>query len=119
MRDEYISFRWLVDSFSQFYFTINREEIFYFSNKKCRICGFWRFANAYFYLHFNEVAWPKFNIQNWDAGWWQIKQALNDVGLAQELLEELYVVHKELGDEIKPLIYKYQFLEPDMRDVNA
>jgi hypothetical protein len=73
----------------------------------------------YFYLHFNEVAWPKFEIRNWDAGWWQIKMALNDAGLAQELLEELYVVHKELGDEIKPLIYKYQFLEPDMRDVNV
>ena len=27
----------LVDSFSQLYFTINLEEIFYFNNKKCRI----------------------------------------------------------------------------------
>ena len=27
----------MVDSFSQLYFTINLEEIFYFNNKKCRI----------------------------------------------------------------------------------
>lgn len=27
----------IVDSFSQLYFTINLEEIFYFNNKKCRI----------------------------------------------------------------------------------
>ena len=27
----------LVASFSQLYFTINLEEIFYFNNKKCRI----------------------------------------------------------------------------------
>ena len=38
----------LVDSFSQLYFTINLEEIFYFNNKKMPyLCGFWRFANAY------------------------------------------------------------------------
>ena len=38
----------LVDSFSQLYFTINLEEIFYFNNKKMPyLYGFWRFANAY------------------------------------------------------------------------
>jgi hypothetical protein len=38
---------WLIVS-GQFYFTINREEIFYFCNKKMPyLCGFWRFANAY------------------------------------------------------------------------
>ena len=38
----------LVYSFSQLYFTINLEEIFYFNNKKMPyLCGFWRFANAY------------------------------------------------------------------------
>ena len=38
----------LVDSFSQLYFTINLEEIFYFNNKKMPyLCGLWRFANAY------------------------------------------------------------------------
>ena len=37
----------LVYSFSQLYFTINLEEIFYFNNKKMPyLCGFWRFANA-------------------------------------------------------------------------
>ena len=46
---EYISFKvdWLIVS-GQLYFTINLEEIFYFSNKKEPIlCGLWRFANAY------------------------------------------------------------------------
>ena len=38
---------WLVVS-RQLYFTINLEEIFYFSNKKTPyLCGVWRFANAY------------------------------------------------------------------------
>ena len=39
---------WLVVS-RQLYFTINLEEIFYFSNKKTPyLCGVWRFANAYY-----------------------------------------------------------------------
>jgi hypothetical protein len=38
---------WII-VFSQLYFTISREEIFYFGNKKMPyLCGFWRFANAY------------------------------------------------------------------------
>jgi hypothetical protein len=38
---------WLM-VFSQLYFTINREEIFDFYDKKMPyLCGFWRFANAY------------------------------------------------------------------------
>lgn len=73
----------------------------------------------YFYEHFNEITWPKYKINNWDAGWWQIRMALNDAGIAQEELENLYEVHKELGKKILPQIYQYQFVEPDMREVNV
>jgi hypothetical protein len=51
---------WLIVS-GQFYFTINREEIFYFCNKKMPyLCGFWRFANAYIkYRKRGTVQWQE------------------------------------------------------------
>jgi len=49
------SFGGLVYSFSQLYFTINLEEIFYFNNKKMPyLCGFWHFANAWKFLDKKE-----------------------------------------------------------------
>ena len=39
---------WLLVS-GQFYYTITREEMFYFVIKNVsHLCGLWRFANAYF-----------------------------------------------------------------------
>ena len=72
----------------------------------------------YFYEHFNEIAWPKYKIHNWDVGWWQVRMALNDAGLGQDLLENLYVAHRNLGGKILKGIFQYQFIEPDMNEVN-
>ena len=73
----------------------------------------------YFYEHFNEIAWPKYKINNWDAGWWQIRMALNDAGIAQELLYEVQNSHSLLGKSILPKIYQYHFIDPDMQEVNV
>mgnify|MGYP003302059131 CR=1 FL=1 len=73
----------------------------------------------YFYEHFNEMAWPKYKIHNWDVGWWQVRMALNDAGLGQDMLESLYESHKNLGKKILKEIYQYQFIEPDMKKVNV
>ena len=73
----------------------------------------------FFYAHFNEVAWPKYKIHNWDAGWWQIRMALNDAGIAKDELDALYEMHKELGIKILAKIYLYRFIEPDMKEVNV
>lgn len=72
----------------------------------------------YFYEHFNEIAWPKYKIYNWDVGWWQIRMALNDAGLGQDLLENLYEEHRCLGRKILEGIFQYQFIEPDMKEAN-
>lgn len=73
----------------------------------------------YFYEHFNEIAWPKYKINNWDAGWWQIRMALDDSGIAEDLLEKMNSAHKILGMQIMPKIYKYQFINPEMEAVNV
>lgn len=73
----------------------------------------------YFYEHFNEIAWPKYKINNWDVGWWQIRMALDDAGIAEDLLEKMNNVHKILGMQIMPKIYEYQFINPDMEAVNV
>ena len=72
----------------------------------------------FFYKHYNNLAWPKFDIRNWDAGWWQIRKALNDVGIGQDILERLETKHKVLGSKIMLSLIKYEFIEPAFIDVN-
>ena len=48
----------MVDSFSQLYFTINLEEIFYFNNKKCRI-----------YAAFGVSQTPNVNLSRKESTW--------------------------------------------------
>ncbi len=73
----------------------------------------------YFYKHYNEIAWPKFKVLNWDAGWWQIRMSLNEAGIGTDLLCELHESHKILGEKIMEKIYQYKFVEPDMQKVNV
>jgi hypothetical protein len=53
-----------------------------------------------FYQESSSLNWPKFKISSWDAGWYQIRRALIDAGLAQEELSILSDAHKALGLDI-------------------
>jgi len=63
-------------------------------------------------------ALPKFQLDRWDAGWYQIRMGLfgsKDVPFQQpiemvEKMEQFKVAHKELGNRLRPMIYELGFL---------
>ena len=61
----------------------------------------------YYFENLGQLPTTKFKIENWDAGWWQIRNALGDVNLGKELLAELKVYHGELRGKILPKISEY------------
>ena len=61
----------------------------------------------YYFAHLNELRTTKFKIQTWDAGWYQIRMALQDVNLAADLLEQRKLLHRILRDKLLPQLYEY------------
>lgn len=53
---------------------------------------------------------PKYKIETWDAGWWQIRNALTDQNLGEELFLKLKQVHTALKVKLLPQLYEYGFL---------
>ncbi len=72
----------------------------------------------YFYAHLDEIAWPKYEIKNWDVGWWQVKMSLTDTGIGLELLSDLKEKMNQLEKCILDKIYQYEFLLPAIQEVN-
>lgn len=73
----------------------------------------WNMAKKYYQIFFEKYVFlntPKWKIASWDAGWYQIRNALAEANLGVEEFVELKSAHKELGDKIRPLIYEYGFL---------
>lgn len=73
----------------------------------------------YFYENLDQIAWPKYEIKNWDVGWWQIKMSLKDAGIGLDLLDELKEKMNLLEKKILEEIYMYEFICPDMQEVNT
>ena len=71
----------------------------------------------FFYNHINEIPWPKYKINKWDIGWWQIRMALSDAGIGFDEMDKLKECHKSLGDIILKQIYEYGFIQPDMTPI--
>jgi hypothetical protein len=53
---------------------------------------------------------PKFRIETWDAGWWQIRNALADQNLAEELFARMKLAHGVLKEKLLPQVYGLGFL---------
>jgi len=64
----------------------------------------------FYFANLNQLRTPKFKIETWDAGWWQIRNALSDVNLAIDLFDELKILHNQLRDKISQQIDEYKFL---------
>ncbi|MDO9067270.1 MAG: hypothetical protein Q7W05_02300 [Deltaproteobacteria bacterium] len=64
----------------------------------------------YYFEHINELSTGEFKIQTWDAGWWQIRSALNEQNMCKDLLDKLKEAHNRLKEKILPQIYEYGFL---------
>ena len=57
---------------------------------------------------FNDTN-PEYQINNWDAGWWQIKTMLRR--LMPNELKEFQALVREFRSYLKPLVYEYGFLK--------
>ena len=55
----------------------------------------------------NSLRTSKFKIETRDAGWWQIRMALNEQNLAEELLTTLKDKHNLLKAKILPQLSEY------------
>ncbi len=64
----------------------------------------------YYFENLGQIPTTKFKIENWDAGWWQIRNALGDVNLGKEMITELKALHGELREKILPDISRYGIL---------
>ena len=53
-----------------------------------------------FFERFKDLPTSKYKVEHWDAGWWQIKKCLNDVGLEEERFDELDELMEKLGASI-------------------
>lgn len=61
----------------------------------------------FYFSHLNELRTTKFKIQTWDAGWYQIRMALQNANLADDLLEQRKQLHRNLRDKLLPQLYEY------------
>ena len=64
----------------------------------------------FYFENLGQIPTTKFKIENWDAGWWQIRNALSNVNLGKEIMAELKVYHSQLRDKILPEISRYGIL---------
>jgi hypothetical protein len=80
------------------------------SNEAQAVLAQGRAVWKFYFEHLNELRTPKFKIETWDAGWWQVRNALNDQNLADDLLKDLKSKHDLLKAKLLPLVYEYGFL---------
>jgi hypothetical protein len=57
---------------------------------------------AFYFGNLNYLRTPKFKIETYDAGWWQIQMALQDAKLGGEELAELKIRHDKLKEKLLP-----------------
>ena len=67
----------------------------------------------YFYSHLNEMATHNWKIDNWDAGWYQIRRCLKEHNLGMDELNELSIANDNLANKILPQIEEFGFLDKD------
>lgn len=65
-----------------------------------------------FWADIRRTDWPKWKIETWDAGFYQVRNALKGVGDAE--LEALQAAHEGLRSKLLPQVYALGFLNPDV-----
>jgi hypothetical protein len=64
----------------------------------------------FYFANLHLLRRDKFKIETYDAGWYQIRLALQDAKLAADLLADLKCQHDHLKDKILPQLYDYGIL---------
>lgn len=63
-----------------------------------------------FYAHLHQLRLSQYRIEPWDAGWWQVRSALEDRQLGTEELAQCRLAHDALKRELLPQVYSLGFL---------
>ena len=66
-----------------------------------------------FYAEYVNLDARKWKLDYWDAGWYQVRNALQAEGLGLDLLDELKEAHKALAEKLRGQVYAYGFLDPE------
>ena len=74
------------------------------------LLDFGREVYKFYFNHLNQLRTTRFKIQTWDAGWWQIRNVLDDDNLGLDLLAQLKSAHLALKEKLLPQVYEYGFL---------
>jgi len=61
----------------------------------------------FYFANVHLLRTTEFNIETYDAGWYQIRQALLDANLGEDLLADLKRRHDRLKEKILPLLVDY------------
>ena len=64
----------------------------------------------FYFAHLHLLQREQFKIETYDAGWYQIRQALLDAKLGTDLLADLKYQHDRLKEKILPQLYDYGIL---------
>ena len=64
----------------------------------------------FYFAHLHLLQRKQFKIETYDAGWYQIRQALLDAKLGTDLLADLKYQHDRLKEKILPQLYDYGIL---------
>lgn len=70
-----------------------------------------RAVYQFYFQHLGELRLTLYRIETWDAGWWQIKQALKNANLGGDLMESLKQAHTALGAGILPRLSEYRIID--------
>ncbi len=63
-----------------------------------------------FYAHLHQLRVSQYRIEPWDAGWWQVRSALEDRQLGTEELAQCRLAYDALKRELLPQVYSLGFL---------
>ena len=77
------------------------------SNEAKELLNAGREIYKFYFENMNKLRTPKFKIETYDAGWWQIRMALNEQNLADELFTTLKEKHNLLKIKILPQLNEY------------
>ena len=64
----------------------------------------------FYFSNSHQLRTNLFEIETWDAGFWQIRKVLQDQNLARDMFKTLKEKHDILRDKLLPQIYDYEFV---------
>ena len=72
--------------------------------------------NSFQYRTTFNKAHPDYQINNWDAGWYQIKALLKE--FMPDDLKAFHALHKQLGDKIRQQVYELGILHDTFKPIS-